>query len=233
MATPSTMILRSLRLIGEKTLADTLSSNEQTAYLSDLNTMLESWSLDRLMCYQIVQESRTLTASVGSFTIGSAGTWNTARPTKIVDPCFTRDSGNIDYPLEIISAEAYGTIRQKTSDGSYPSYMFYDSAFVTSLGTIFLYPEPTSGLTLYINSWKQLQTFATISTTVVLPPGYQRAIEFNFAVEVAGGFINVSPEVVKIARESKAAIKGLNIPVGILQLPVGVVSSGRSNILTG
>jgi hypothetical protein len=227
------MILRALRLIGEKPVAGTLSSDEQTAYLADLNTMMESWSLERLMCYQLLQESRALTASVGSFTIGSSGTWNTARPTKIVDPCFTRDSGDIDYPLEIISAEAYGTIRQKTSDGSYPSYLFYDSAFVTSLGTIYLYPEPTSGLTLYINSWKQLQTFALISTTVVLPPGYQRAIEFNLAIELAGGFVNVSAEVAKIAKESKAVIKGLNAPAGILRLDSGATSSRGSSILTG
>ena len=37
MATPSSMILRSLRLIGEKAIGDTLSSAEQTAYLADLN----------------------------------------------------------------------------------------------------------------------------------------------------------------------------------------------------
>src|SRR3990167_8939528 len=227
MATPSTMILNSLVMLGDKVIGGTLSSAEQTHYLARLNTMIESWSLNRLMCYQIVQESKALTTSVGSYTIGSGGTWNTDRPNEIVDPCFIRDSSNIDYPLEIINAQAYGEITSKTVDGTIPQYLFYDSAFVTSLATIFLYPEPSASLTLYINSWKQLQTFATISTTVVLPLGYQRAIETNFAIEVSPGFIDPSPALVKIARDSKAAIMSLNAPTGILRIDPGLVGTGR------
>ena len=58
-------------------------------------------------------------------------------------------------------------------------------------------------------------------------------IEFNFAVEVAGGYTNVSPEVAKIAKESKAAIKGFNAPSGIAAMPIGVAAKHRSNILIG
>ena len=233
MATASGMILRALRLSGEKRIGDTLTSDEQTAYLEDLNTMLESWSIDRLMVYQLLQESKALTTSDGTYTIGSGGDFNTTRPTKIVDPCFIRDSSGIDYPVTLIDAKTYGEFSKKTIDGSIPEYLFYDGAFASSLGTIFLYPEPSASLTLYINSWQQLQTFALISTTVVLPPGYKRAIEFNFAVEHAGGFTNVSTEVAKIARESKAAIKGFNAPAGVLRLESGVSGHRRWNINTG
>ena len=235
MATPSSMILRSLRLIGEKIVGGTLTSSEQTAYLEDLNTMLASWSLERLMCYQLLQESKALTSSVGSYTIGSGGAWNTTRPTKIVDPCFIRDSGSIDRAVEIIDAQAYALITLKTIDNNYPSYLFYDAAFAASLATIYLYPEPAASLTLYINSWKQLTQFATIGETVALPPGYQRAIEFNFAVEAAGGFSNVTPEVAAIARQSKAALMRVNAPDGILRLDPGVLGrrGNRWDIRTG
>lgn len=235
MATPSTMIIRALQMLGGKTIGGTLTSAEQTAYLDVLNAMMESWSLDRLMCYQVVQESQALTASVGSLTIGSGGTWNTTRPTKIVDPCFVRDANNIDYPLQIINAEAYGRIINKTIDGTYPRYIFYDAAYVAGLATIYLWPEPQSGLTLYINSWKQLQTFAAIGTTVVLPPGYQRAIESNLAVELAAGYRPVPPETALIARQSKAAIKSVNLPDTMMRLDPGVVRQHRGgyNIYTG
>ena len=235
MATPSTMIIRALQLFGEKSIGGTLSSDEQTAYLAALNGMMESWSLERLMCYQIVQESRALTASVGSFTIGSGGTWNTTRPTRIVDPCFIRDSGGIDYPVELIDEVAYGRIVLKTVDGSIPAYLYYDAAYVAGLATIYIWPEPSASLTLYINSWKQLQTFALISTTLVLPPGYERAIIYNLAIELAGGFTSVSPEVAKIARESKAAIKSVNAPSGIMRMDPGVLarSNRRWDIRTG
>ena len=227
------MVLRALRLIGEKSVGGTLTSDEQTAYLADLNTMLESWSIDRLMVYQLLQESKALTTSDGTYTIGSGGDFNTTRPTKIVDPCFIRDSSSIDYPVTLIDAKTYGEFSKKTTDGGIPEYLFYDGAFASSLGTIFLYPEPSASLTLYINSWQQLQSFALISTTVALPPGYQRAIEFNLAIEFAGGFTNVSTEVAKIARDSKAAIKGFNAPAGVLRLDSGVAGHRRWNINTG
>ena len=233
MATPSTMILSALRKIGEKTHDGTLSSNEQTNYLSGLNAMMDSWSLERLMVYQLLQESKALTTSDGTYTIGSGGDFNTTRPTKIVDPCFIRDSDNLDYPLTLIDSKTYGGFVQKTTDNAIPEYLFYDGAFASSLGTIFLYPEPSASLTLYINSWQQLQSFALISTTVALPPGYQRAIEFNLAIEFAGGFTNVSTEVAKIARDSKAAIKGFNAPAGVLRLDSGVAGHRRWNINTG
>ena len=236
MATPSTMVIRALQMLGGKIIGGTLTSAEQTAYLAVLNSMMESWSLERLMCYQVVQESLALTSGTGSYTIGSGGAFNTARPTRICDPCFIRNSSDQDTPLELINADAYGKIVQKTTTGTYPRYLFYDAAFVTSLATIFLYPEPTASLTLYINSWKALQTFAAISTTVVLPPGYQRAIESNLAIELAAGYRPVPPETAKIARESKAAIMGVNLPSAYMQMPVGIVSPGMSrgrSILTG
>ena len=227
------MVLRALRLIGEKTVGDTLTTAEQTAYLADLNSMMDSWSIERLMVYQLLQETKALTSGTASYTIGTGGAFNTTRPTKIVDPCFVRDGSSIDHPVAVIDAVSYGNITLKSSAASWPSALFYDGADVAGLGTIYLYPVPGSGLTLYINSWKQLTQFATIGETLVLPPGYQRAIEFNFAVEVAGGFTKVSGEVAKIANESKASLKKINLPSGILQMPGGLLVGRRANILLG
>lgn len=232
MATPSTIIINSLIMLGEKPIGGTLSSAEQTHYLAKLNSMLESWSLERLMCYQIVDESKALTTSDGVYTIGSGGDWDTARPNKIVQ-AFIRDANNNDYPIVIINAQSYNEIIVKTTDGAYPEMLYYDGAFVTSLASIYLYPEPSAGLTLFISSWKQLQTFAAISTTVVLPPGYLRAIEANFAIEVAGGLRDVPASVIKVARESKATIKSINLPDIYMTLDAGMVGGTKYNINTG
>ena len=110
---------------------------------------------------------------------------------------------------------------------------FYDSAFASGLGTISVYPEPLAGLTLFINSWKQLGSFSSVSQAVSFPPGYQRAVEFNFAIETAGGFVNVAPEVAKIARDSLAAIKSLNLPDTFMRVETGLVPVYGTNILTG
>lgn len=235
MATPSTMIIRALQLIGEKGIGDSLTANEQTAYLSALNAMMESWSLERLMVYQILDEVFALTAGDGSYTIGSGGDFNTTRPIKI-DGAVIRDSDNSDCGVEILGADAWRRIVQKTSTGnSYPQYLYYDSAYSSALGTINLYPEPQASLSIVLSSWKQLQTFALISTTVALPPGYQRAIEYNLAIELAGGFIDPAQSVVKIARESKAAIKRVNLPDLSMTLNPAIAGMGRggASILTG
>lgn len=232
MATPSTMIINSLISLGVKIIGGTLSTDEQTHYLAKLNAFMESISLERLMCYQVISENFSLTASDGVYTIGSGGDFNTTRPNKIVN-AFIRDSSNYDSPVTIINAQSYEDIPAKTTDGTYPTELYYDGAFVTGLATIYLYPEPATGLTLYISSWKQLQTFATISDALVLPPGYQRFIESNFAIEVAGGFRDVPASVVKIARDSKAAIKSLNSPDVFMTLDYGIAGHGRSNILNG
>lgn len=236
--TASSMILRSLRLLGEKVIGDTLTANEQTAYLADLNTMLDGWSIDWSMIHQILQENCPLVSGTASYTIGPGGAFSTTRPTQICDPCFVRDSGNLDYPLTIIDSDQYGSIRLKSVAGTYPRYLFYDNANVNGMGTIFLYPKPTTSLTLYIDSWKQLQQFAVITSPLILPPGYQRAIESNFAIEVSGGFANVDASVIKIAKESLADVKRINSrsKVGVMNMPVGIgamPARNRSSIFTG
>lgn len=232
------MIISALIKTGEKAIGGTLSAAEQTHHLSCLNAMLDSWSVDWSLIFQLLQESHALTSSVGAYTIGSGGAINTTRPIQIVDPCFVRDSSSIDRPLEIIDAVQYGRLMQKTLEGTYPTHLFYDNANVAGLATIRLYPEPGASLTLYFNSYRSLQSFATISDTVVLPQGYQRAIEFNYAIESAGGYGNVSPEVARIARDSLANVKRVNArsKVGVMQMDPGVVAvsgRGRWNIYTG
>lgn len=232
MATPSTMVINALIMLGAKEIGGTLTSAEQTHYLAKLNSMLESWSLERLWCYQVVEESKALTADDGVYTIGIGGDWNTARPNKIAN-AWIRDSNNIDRPLTVINAESYESIPVKTITGTYPEYLYYDGAFVAGLASIYLYPPPATGLTLYISSWKQLQAFTSITDPLVLPPGYQRAIEANLAIEEAGGLRDVPASVIKVARESKAAIKSLNLPDVYMTLDAGLVRGARYNIYTG
>ena len=230
----STMVLRSLRLIGEKTRGGTLTANEQTECLSEMNAMLDSWSNERLMIHTLSQTSFALTASDGTYTIGSGADFNMTRPTRLVNPCFTRDSDDTDLPLEIIDADTYGRIIDKTIGDGTPGYIFYDYGYsATSTATIRLFPLPASGLTLFINTLQPIATFSTMTQNLLLPPGYQRAIEYNYAVEASGGFTNVDPSVAMIARQSKAAIKSQNLPAPISRLDYFTGGRAIDGILYG
>ena len=220
-------------MIGEKDpINGTLSTAEGTYWLGRLNSFMETLSIDRASVLSILQENFPLTAGTVSYTIGSGGAFNTTRPVKIVN-AFVRDSGGYDTPVDVIGQAAYNDIKVKSVGQTYPSALYYDNAYSAGLATIYLYPAPQSSLTLYINSYKQFSSFASVTTALVLAPGYQRMIESNFAIDAALGLTSIAPELAKVARESKAAIAMLNLTETISQMDVGIVDSSRSNILTG
>lgn len=196
--------------------------------------MLDSWSIQRLLVYQMAQDSFTVTTAQVSYTIGPAGNVSTTRPTKI-DYAFVRDSSNIDTPLEVITEQSvYDGIVMKSTGNTYPYVLFYDGGFVSGLGTLKLYPAPSASLTVFLDSWKQLQQFTSVTQTLSLPPGYQRAIETNLALELAPGTAEITQRVLDNAKEAKAAIKSVNLPAALLQLDAGIVGvRSRNNIITG
>ena len=222
MASVSTLVLRSLRMIGEKQRGATLDSNEQVETLDEFNTFVEALNNEKLMCYSVTQDSHLLSVSTASYSVGPGATINTDRPTKIVDPCWVRDSNSYDYPLKVLNIQNYGRLSDKSSGATIPTALYYDAGFsATSTGTITVYPPPSAGLTLYFHSWKQLGNFSTQSQTVSLPLGYRLMFESNFAIHLAAGFKPVSAELAKIAKESKAAIKALNVPDMVMSLDSG------------
>lgn len=236
MAVVSTMILRSMRLIGEKARGATLTADEQTECLAEFNTFLESCNTERLISYTLRQNSASLTASTSTYTVGTNGDISVARPTKIVDPCFVRDASGYDTPVRILDAQSYGGIVDKDAGFTVPTHLYYDAGFsATSTATIHLYPSPSGSLTLFFNSWVQLGTVANLSTNLALPPGYQLFLESNFALHLAAGLVDPPAMTVKMARDSKAWLKSVNLPDTVARLdklPV-MTMYGGSKILTG
>jgi len=211
MASVSTIILRSMRMIGEKPRGATLDANEQVETLAELNSFMESLSNDKLMVYTVTQDSWYMSTSSLTITFGPGGNISTARPTKLVDPCFTRDSSGYDYPLRVVNLETYGSFRLKGGPTAMPQTIYYDNSYsATSTGTLTIYPPPSNGLTLFVNSIKPLGNFSTLSQQVMFPPGYQLFIESNFAIHLAAGFVDPPAAVVAIAKQSKAALKANN-----------------------
>lgn len=229
MATASSMILRSLNILGEKTVGGTLTSAEQTAYLAVLNTMLESWNTERLLIYQIIEEAFTLVIGSSAYTIGSGGNFNTTRPVKLEDTCFINYLSHL-YQVNVLNERNFAAL-QTTGLSGMPRNLYFDIS--VPLGTIYFDYSPDIAYSFHLKSWKQLQNFSAISDTVALPLGYQRAIESNLAIELAPGLTSVSPETARIAKESKAAVRTMNAPESVLRLDLGVAGRRRFDIMTG
>jgi len=233
MATASDIISDALADIGAIDPLEPLTTAESSHGLRKLNEMLESWSNESLAVYQILQEGFATVSGTASYTIGSGATWNTARPLRI-ESAFLRDSSANDTPLMVLNREEYDAIPLKTTRYR-PEYLHYTPSVAN--GTVSLIGVPDAVYTVYLNSLKALQSFAALTTTVVLPAGYLRAIKSNLAIELAPGY-NKTPSalLVKLATDSLAAIKRLNARTPKLSVAHAAFGGGGHsgfNITTG
>lgn len=207
MATAQEIISDALADIGAVDPLEALTADEAAHGLRKLNELLESWSNESLAVYQLLQEGFATVAGTASYTIGSGAAWNTARPLRI-ESAFLRDSAANDTPLDVFNREEYDAIALKTTRYR-PEHLFYYPTVAN--GVVYLDGVPDAVYTVFLNSLKALQSFAALTTTVVLPPGYLRAIKSNLAIELAPGYQKTpSALLASIAMQSKAAIKRIN-----------------------
>ena len=235
MTTALDLIEHAALKLGAKNTGESLTADEANDSLDILNAMLDHWAVDRLMVYQIVQSSYSWAGGSASRTIGTSGDLNGSRPIRIEPGTYFRDSSNVDYPVEIVRDRAsYDTLVSKSDSTTFPELLFYDPAY--PLGTIYVYPVPSATLTLKLNHWQTLQSFAALTTDLSLPPGYQWTIEHNLAVALSPVFSIVpSALVVAEANRSKAVLARVNhVPV-TSRLDAHYVAGGgrRSNIEAG
>jgi hypothetical protein len=225
MATAISMITRSMRLAGVIGKAETPSPDEAADGLAALNAMLESWSIERLFVYYIVQESLTLVPGTATYTMGTGGDLNTTRPTQIDDSCFVSYNG-MDIPIQLINADAYAGLVAKQIQSNLPMYLFADMQY--PLVRLSFYPVPNTAYTAAIRSWKQVQTFPLLTTVLALPPGYQRAIEYSLAEEFGPEFgVDIMPQVRAIAGKARTNIKRINAVSPVMLSEAGAMSAVR------
>ncbi len=93
-----------------------------------------------------------------------------------------------------------------------PDTIFYDPQFPA--GIINVFPQPnTSNVTLFWDSYLQLERFLSLAETVRLPPGYERAIQQNLSLEIEPYYPQavVTANLQRAAAESKGNVKRTNI----------------------
>lgn len=215
MSTALDLINSSFRLIGALASGESSEASEANDALITLNQMLSSWSLDRLMVYSVLKETFTWASGNAYRTIGLTGNFVTTRPTKIETATFT--SGGLDFTLDIIGSKEYQEISNKSLTTSHPEKLYYDAS--NPNGTIYLYGVPSADISLNLSTWRQITSVSALSTTLAYPPGYERAIRFNLAIELANEWgLSVKSETANIANDSLALLKDLNRPDMVMNL---------------
>lgn len=232
-----TQALRDLGAIGARnvpTAADLQDGFEAlNQWVTDLDTQ-------RATIFTVKREVFPLVSGTSSYTIGPGGTWNTVRPMRIdhVGLVLNRTAATV---VEVslgkpVTDQEYQRVVAKALPATYPSGAYYDHGFeATGLARIWPLPIPTStvsDLVLYLP--RAMQEFASLSTLYAFPPGYERAIRANLAIELAPLWTREpSGALVQRAVQSLVAIKRANRRTRTLSIdPMLVGRSAPYNVWT-
>ena len=234
MASAGEQINGALRLIGALAEGEVPSSETSADALMALNQMLDSWSTERLMIYNTIDQIFTWPADEITQTLGPTGDFVGLRPVALDDSTYYRDaSTGVSYGIKFINQQQYNGIAVKTVTSTYPQVMWINMEYPDIAMTI--YPKPTRALEWHFVSVQELTQPATLATELAFPPGYLRAFRYNLAREIAAEFGIEPPRTVsQIANVSKRNLKSQNNPNDIMSIPYAImVSRQRFNIFAG
>lgn len=180
------LIKASFRVIGVLGKAELPSADEYEDALQTLNFMISSWSVRNLMVLGTILEGFSISAGVGSYTIGVGQTFNTTKPSAIT-VAYIRDSNGNDSSVFVTEPFTYYSFTDKAFATGIPTELFYDPGLtqqVTETGVIFLYPLPDKPYTLYIGQQKALTEFTAITDAVTFQPAYYEALKYELAIRL-------------------------------------------------
>lgn len=233
MATIGDTINGSLRLIGQLAEGESPSAETSQDALTAFNSMIDSWSIDRLAVYYTQDQTFTWPANESEQTFGPSGADQTGtRPVQVMDSTYFK-SGNLSYPLALINEDQYNAIALKSSTSTWPQVMWVNMGMPNI--TMKVWPIPNQAIEFHLISVVPLVQATTLATTLIIPPGYLRAFRFNLAVEIANEFgIEAPPSVKSIAARSLRSVKRINNPDDLMSMPSPIVSRApRYNIFSG
>lgn len=212
--TAQELVNRSLTLIGRLGAGRTPGVSESTVAFGILNGMLDSWSTNRLTVYSISTGLFAVSGGTQTYAIGTGQAWNTARPVKISGAAAVISIGgqSQSFPLKVVGSVEWTQIPFRNDSSAIPRTLFCDYAYPNS--NISLSPVPSGSMNVELHMYVPLSRFAALTDTVSFPQGYERALAYNLAVELAGAFELKAPaEVVKIAADSYENLAQLNAKI--------------------
>lgn len=204
------LVTGSLRLLGVIASGETLDASQATDGLSSLNDWLDSLSNDDLLIPAITREVFALVAGQGTYTMGAGGNFNTARP-MTYENAWLQVAGTsplLEIPIRIVTEAEFARIPVKTLQSSYPSTLYREDTY--PLDNLNLWPVPSQTNSLVLYTSKPLAN-VTLDTVFSLPKGYNRALRYNLAIELAPEYGKQPSELITgVAIQALSEIKRAN-----------------------
>lgn len=217
MTTAAIIARAALGKLGINAPGEALRPEDGETCLTALNTILDAWRLERLYAYATTDVTHTVVSGALSLTIGPGGDIDTTRPERFEAGAYF-SLGGLDYPLEPITEAEYNRIWLKDVSALGPTWFEYSPNF--PLGVLRFFPRIPAGAVLRMPVQVHLTAFADLTTQYNLPAGYERALLFTLAEEVAADYEReIPPTVARNAAAARRILKRANHVVP--QLTVG------------
>jgi hypothetical protein len=203
--------------------------------LGALNSLLDSWSTEKLLTYSRPKIPLMLVPGRATYTWGMTdppADIPREPPVKLELALLTVEetAPGLEWEVQIRDQYEYEAgIAIKLLTSSYPNCVYLDSA--EPVATLHVWPVPDHPYTLQLLPWQALSPYGAWDDVLEWPAGYQRAMTYNLALELAPQYaVEPSPIILRTAQESKRALYVINAEVGSLRLHprrrVGMTGSG-------
>lgn len=208
-----------------------MSAGELADGLEALQIMLRSWSVEGISVEILNEIDHTLSAGVGSYTIGPAGCDIDSDWVVEVLHGFCR-IGGLDYPLKVLTEADYDRIALKSTAGI-PSKIFYKPTYPN--GQINLYYVPEGAYSMVLKASTIMDEPSALANEITFAPYYDSAIKWNLAVNLAPEYgKNPSAIVIAQAIYTKSVIEARNAQMRTSEVAVEITSNyHRFNIEEG
>lgn len=218
-----------LWIVGAYAPGESLKSKDTSTALRVMQDLLAEWSDGGLIVPSIVQEPITLVIGQASYTVGEDGSpdLDTVRPEQIIG-AWVRDSSNYDHPVGIIDERRYRLITSKTTS-SRPTGIWYNATAPN--GTVYAYPTPNAGESLYISSIKPFKEPTKLTedllNTTEIPRNYHNALKWNMVLEISPEYgKEITLIMIKRATDTLNTIISLNAARRVEPVSIEVQTAG-------
>jgi hypothetical protein len=203
-------------LIGVKSAGEDVGPELMVDGLRRLNMMIRAWMAQKLTIPVNDRFTLPLTASQGSYTVGTGGNWNIARPTWVTGAAIElRQGGAVppftEIPIAVLTDDMYQNLQIKGLLSTLDTYCYYNRTY--PLATMIVWPVPTEAANKFIlYALTPLAAFPDLTTVISVPDeGYEEGLEYNLAVRLAAPNGRALPDDVgKMAGLSMGNLKTVN-----------------------
>lgn len=229
MSTTATKVIKaSLYTLGFVAPGQPLSAELAQISLDALNRLIDTWRGSRLNLPREARSTKVLSVGVQAYTIGPGGNFNQARPETAfrasIMPVTTGQA--YEQPIPVLDVQEWQAVGVKTLSGTFPTKVYYDRSY--PLGTLSVWPIPTTAPTLVLYVPVPLAAFTDMTTSVDLPAIYEEALIYNLAIRMAPMLAKEpSPTIMKLATDTLQAMKRVNSMLEELVVDPALGRSGR------